>query len=309
MDDLAPFRRGHGHQVGEIVLALGIVVGDLGQQGTQQISFNGDNTRIAKPYLFFFIRRINFFPNAGDIALIVKEQPAITSRIRGGKGKDDKIGPLLFARLNEALERLAADQGHIAVKNEHRALKMRKLRQGLHDRVRRAQPLFLRNRNRAGQPALCFCLNLRRIRRGHHHGGIGFECCGGIQNMTQHRAPGDGMQHLRPARLHAGAEPGSENDNGDGMHVARPPALLIPAIIRTVSYAHAPLKRGCAKRKRRSRGFLSGISRPCRTWPVARRIRVYVQSASGLRAAPSARIRWRSPIRDGAPPARASCPR
>ncbi len=203
--------RCRGKDVGQVVLALRVGIGKLGQPTAQRGRFGGDDAGIDGADAALFVAGILLFDDRTDLALGVAHDPAVAGRV-------DDLGHQhgQAARLRQQVaQRLAADQRHVAVQHQN-GCRIRYFRHGLQHGMPGAQ-----------LPALLCPEQVRLVREGlphrlaamaiNHVDRLGLQLARGVDDVGEHRAAGNGLQHFRQGRLHALAGAGGQDDHVQGL--------------------------------------------------------------------------------------------
>ena len=206
----AEFGGGGGEYIGQVVLALGVVVGQMRQPALQRGRFGGDDAGVDDPDTALFLVGVLLFDDRGDAAFGVAHDAAIAGRV--GDFRDQHGEPP--GRGEQTLQGFAADQRHVAVEDQHGG-RIGYLRHGLFDCVAGAQLLFLFGPEQVGLageglPHLFPSMSI------HHMDAGRIQRARRGDDLGQHRLPGDRLQYLGPGRAHAFAFAGGEDDDVQG---------------------------------------------------------------------------------------------
>ena len=144
-------------------------------------------------------------------AELAPDHPAELVRIRGkdaGQGDRRVVCP---ASLEDRVEVGAGDQRDVAAEDEdlHRVVRDRRHRGA--DRVARPTGLVLEGERRAVREGGPDGLDRRRVDDDGRGLGAGGGARPGVQDVGQHRAPAERVQHLRGGRAHARSEPSRQH--------------------------------------------------------------------------------------------------
>ena len=145
---------GEGDDVGEVVLALGVVVADLGEEverGWRRRRRGGRNCR-AGCASWSRRRRPCASTMASRRAVGVEDEAAVAAGVRGLEAEDDD-GGAGGAGVEHRLQRLRADERGVAVEDDDVALEALELRGGLQHGVGGAELLL--SARRRGRPGRC----------------------------------------------------------------------------------------------------------------------------------------------------------
>ena len=196
------------NHVGQIVLALGVVVGDVSQQLEQQGRGRGHDTRVAGGERQNLRRRLL---GLGDCAqgVAFQDQAAIGAGIARMK-PDHRHAFAAEDRFD--VRRL--QQGNIAVGDHHVPVEPGKRRLGRPHGVAGAQRRVLDRDAGWAQPRLDMGPDLWGVVAHHHHDALAAQRLGRIDGVIQHGAMADAVQHLGQRRLHPRALACGQDDGG-----------------------------------------------------------------------------------------------
>ena len=198
---------GHGqrHDVGQVVLALGVVVGQATQPAAQQRRGRHQDAGVDLADAALGGVGVLFLDDAGDAAVVAHDAP-VAGGVVGLHGEDgEPFGP---GGGHQARERVGRGKGHVAIQDQG-GRRIVQVRQRLHDGVAGAA------RGRLQRP-----VQVGRGQRGahllgavavHHHQPRRAQRARRIQRVRQQRLAGQPVQHLRERRLHALAHAGRKN--------------------------------------------------------------------------------------------------
>ena len=210
---------GHGEldHVGQVVLALGVLVVQPGQPGFEQACGHSHDAAVhLADGTLGFAGVFVFDDGLHRITLATTTHDAAIPR---GVGKvDGEQRQLVCAALSDQrLQGIRLSQRHIARQNHHHPI-IGQRGHGLLHGVAGAQLRLLAH-----------ALDGQRLARGqqqrldlvspvagddHRRAGVQLRCC--VQYMLHQRHPGQALQHLGQAAFHAGAFASSHDDNVDG---------------------------------------------------------------------------------------------
>ena len=203
---------GNGDDIGQINLALAIVVSNLAKRREQELAVDQVNARIDFLYLSLFFGGVFFFDNGRYRALGITEYAAVAKGLVEQGGHQGQGGLLLPVRDYHGLEGGCLDQRGVAAENHHLCCVFAGRFRAEHG-MACTLLLFLDHRgNRVALECAEDFLALvpdddctLRDRR--------FSHC--IQHMVDHRPEEDFMQHLGVRGFHAGAFAGGEDNSGN----------------------------------------------------------------------------------------------
>jgi hypothetical protein len=150
----------------------------------------------------------------GDRAVIARDHPAVAERIRGAEGQNygcRRIGGV--QPVQHPRHRFRADERHVAVEHEHVAIEPGERCPRLRHRMPRAE-LFRLHRHACAVPRgeRLYLLTPRT-----HDDDLGgrLQRLHTVQQMGEHRLPGDRVQHLVQRGAHPRALAGGKNHGGE----------------------------------------------------------------------------------------------
>jgi len=218
---------GDGQDVGEVLLALGVVRAHLGQRLAQDHGVEGIETGVDLADLQLRVGGVLLLDDAGN-RTVGRAQDAAIARCVRQRGGDHGDGALAGGvRLEQSVQRLSGKQGHVPVGHQHRALEV--CRQRIERTLggpARARDLILVGDDGAGvDPGDV---------RGHEvtfvadHDGevLRVDASCGSYRMAEERAPPDGVQDLGGGRPHPGALTCGEDDDSSRAERGHADALL-----------------------------------------------------------------------------------
>ena len=208
-------------RVGEVVLALGVVVADLAQRLGQELGVEGQDPGVDLPDLALVDARVLLLDDRHDVAVGVADDPAVAVRV-GDDPAEDAHGTLCRLVLGgEGAQRVALEQRGVAVRDQDRALERLPGGQdgldGDPHRVTRAVLLLLHREQRRRRQLLDVGADLVAPVTDDGDDPLGLDRGHRGQHVADHAAPADGVEDLHPLRLHPGAAARGEDDDG---HVA-----------------------------------------------------------------------------------------
>ena len=203
-----------GHDIGQIVFALGVVVGDAGQQVEQQAGGRGHDAGVAGGERQDLGRGLLGLGDGGqDVA--VNDQTAIGARVAGLEANDGDPAPA-----EHRLDVGGPQQGHVAVGDDHLSVEVGEQALSRAHGVTGAQRRVLDGDGGGAQPLLDMGADLGRVVSDDHDDALTAQTLGGVDGVVQHGAVADAVQHLGQRRLHARALAGGEDDGGPSCRVA-----------------------------------------------------------------------------------------
>jgi hypothetical protein len=208
---------GDGHGVGEIELALHVVIADGAQQRRHQRTVEAHHAGIAEidgPLRFVGIATFDDplqHPAADD-------EPAVGRGIPRDESQHADSRPGLAALFDQALQCGRRDQRCVGVDDQNGPTMPLEGRQGRLGGVPRAAGPALDDGRMRGERRG----NVPRTRRHDTHDPGGLQAADVLHHVAQHGPAGQRVQHLGQGRLHAGAGTCGQHHHGDGRFHARP---------------------------------------------------------------------------------------
>ena len=211
--DLDPEAVGNRHadDVGQVVLALGVVIGQAIQPGFERRGGRGQNAGVD-----FFDRALRFggvlvFDDRADLAIVIAHDAPVAGRILKNLGEH---GNPLAAGVEQLFQGFGLHQWHVAIKHQGDIILAVFLEQrlGLQHRVASAELWLLQHETQLGRAGVGV-LNLFRTMADDDHDLVGVQRPGAVEHMREHRAPGNGVQDLGKIGLHPLAKAGGEYDD------------------------------------------------------------------------------------------------
>jgi len=215
--DLHAFRHCHADYVGEVILVLGIVVGELRQPVLEARGRQRHHAGVDLADGVLGGAGILVFDYRGDVAVRVADDAAIAGRI--GQFDREQRAALAGGGLQQGFQRGLLDQRHVAVEHQRQAAGV-EVGRGLLQSVAGAELGFLPDPGdggvvddlRHGFPAVAV----------DHHDFRRRQAARGVQHMLQQRQAGQPVQHFGQLGNHARAFAGSEDDDVEGKrHIRR----------------------------------------------------------------------------------------
>ena len=192
---------GRGHDVGQIVFALGIGGLETVERGKEKVGRNAVYPGVDFPDAALLGRGVPRLHDADHLAVGAANNPPVLSRVGALGGQDRQRRPVRVVVRDKARQRPGREQGHVTGDNQHIPPKAGKLRCGRADRVPGATLLFLKRK--AYPVFLTRGLNRGGLMADHDAQVAGLEALAGLNDARQERFPGQMMQHLGPLGKHA----------------------------------------------------------------------------------------------------------
>jgi hypothetical protein len=202
----------HRDEIGEVVLALGVVRRQLVQRREQRLERERVDAAVDFPDAALVAGGVPLLDDALHLAGRVAHNAAVPVRLVDDRGQNRGGGALARVRLEQAFQGVRFEERDVGVQQQHRARLPRQHRLGLEQRVAGAELRRLQDELEAGPPRQR-SPHLVLAVSDHEHGLFGVERVHGVEHVLDHRAAGDGMEDLGPVRLHPGAFPGGEDDD------------------------------------------------------------------------------------------------
>ncbi|MNV03859.1 hypothetical protein D3C71_941420 [compost metagenome] len=200
-----------GKDVGQVILALRVRIGELRQPTAQCRGFGGDDAGIDGADAALFVGGVFLLDDRADLALGIAHDAPVAGRV-GNLGHQHGQA----ARLRQQVaQRLAADQRHIAVQHQN-GCRIRHFRHGLQHGMPGAQLLALLRPAQIGLIGECLPDRFTAVAV-NDMDCFGLQLTRGIDDVGEHRAPGDRLQYLGQGRFHALASAGGEDDDVQGL--------------------------------------------------------------------------------------------
>ncbi len=214
-DDRHAFVHRHLHHVGQVVLALGVVVGEPAEPALERRGGRGHHAGVRLAHGALGLGGVLLLDDALHAAVIAAQHAAVAGGV-GQRDGQERQAPAAAGRHQRA-QRVGGDERHVAREDERDAV-VRQVRRGLLHRMARAE---LRRLAHEGE---------RRLRRDlpqaglhlvgavarHHHQRARAEADCRVRHVADQRPAGEAVQHLRQAALHARAHAGGHDDDIDG---------------------------------------------------------------------------------------------
>ena len=207
----AEFGGGGGEHVGEVVLALRVVVGQVRQPALQRGGFGGDDAGVDDADAALFLVGVLLLDDGADAAFGIAHDAAVAGGVRefGDQHREPSrrcqqalqgFGCGSAARRRTAPARWRAS-GTLGIACSHRVAGA--------ELLRLLRPLQVGLVGEGG-------LHLVAAMAVDHMDACRIQRARGGDDVRQHRLPGDRLQHLRLGRTHALAFAGGEDDDVQG---------------------------------------------------------------------------------------------
>ena len=197
----------HGHHIGEVVLPLRVVAGELAEPGFEGARRQHHDARVDLAYGAFLRGRVLLLHDALQRAVRPPHDTPVAGRIVERYGEHRHS---LRRRFHQGAQRLSARKRHVAIQNQggrvfvevrqrlHQGVACAELRVLLHPRNARVR---VRRANRLAAMAI------------HHADAPRCERARRVQHMRKQRSASQRMQHFGLVRMHAFALACGKNDN------------------------------------------------------------------------------------------------
>ncbi|MNE25192.1 hypothetical protein D3C80_1185140 [compost metagenome] len=198
---------GHGNDVGQVVLALGVVIGKSAHPVAETGKRQRQNAGIAFGDLAFGFVGIFLFDDGRHFTCVITNDAAVTGRVIQFDGQQAQL--LRPHLLEQALQGVDLDQRHIAVEHQH-GVGLNE-RHGLSNGVAGTQLFILQDEVQV----------IRRQAFAHRIGtmtdhdvnALWIKLPGAVDNMAEHGVAGNRVQNFRQSRTHTRALASSENND------------------------------------------------------------------------------------------------
>ncbi len=196
------------HDVGQIVLALRVGVGEAAEPAGELREGCRDDAGVHLAHGTLGFRGVAFLDDARDAPGGIADDAPIALRVVHLLREQGELA--LRRRIGQCPQGAARDPGHVAVQDEHHALRFEP-GEGLEHGVSGAQLFLLHRpgdigRGQAGAHGFAAMADHDRDARGR-------KAPGAVEDVLEHRPPAQGMQHLRQVRVHALALAGGQDDD------------------------------------------------------------------------------------------------
>ena len=203
------------YHVGEVVLALGVVVGDLVDIGREALAAEAVGAGVALEESDALLGRAVLVLDDGAHAVVLDEHTAVARDVRRRHG-EQRAGVVVSAGgIYQGSYGLGANERQVAVENHHGSGKaVQGVAHHAHG-VAGAQTLGLLDK--------LHVLLVRKVRADlvgtvahHQHDAVDAGLAGGVDNPPGKRLVEDLVHNLRVVRLHTRSLAGGKDDRGDG---------------------------------------------------------------------------------------------
>ena len=206
-----------GDDIGEVVLALRVVVAQALEPAPQLSGAGGEDPGVDLDDVALLAARILFFDDAANAPARVPDNSAIPARVVHHRGNECKA--LAAGQRRGFVQRGAVDERHIAVERQHRRV-VGNARHCLCDGMAGAELLALLHPLDVGRPLNAGC----RRRFAHDAAPVHdvyarrAEPARRVNDMEEQRPAGEEMKNFRQVRAHALPLPRRENDDVQRCH-------------------------------------------------------------------------------------------
>ena len=206
----AELRRGRSEHVGEVVLALGVVIAEVVEPAAQRLAIGDEDASVDGPDLQLFLGGVLLLDHPCDVALGITHDAAVA----GGVVEVGDQHRQAARRVQQPAQCRGGDQRDIAIEDQH-ACVLRHFRHCLlygmagaeaHGLFRPVQVGLARQRVADFVAAMAI----------DHVDAAGIERAGGGDDVGEHRPAGDLLKHLGDRGLHALALAGGQDDDVQG---------------------------------------------------------------------------------------------
>ncbi|VXC06974.1 hypothetical protein NOCARDAX2BIS_400209 [Nocardioides sp. AX2bis] len=208
---------GQADQVGEVVLALGVVVAQPRQRLEEEVGVEGQDPGVDLGDLALGGRGVLLLDDRLDLAVGVAQHPAVPRRVGHPPREHAHRAVGGGVLVGEGAQGLPGEQGRVAVRDHdrpgHRALGGERVDRDP-DRVAGAELLLLHGQQRVGSPLGHVQTDQLALVAHDDRDASGVQRPHRRQHVADHGAAGDGVQDLRGLRPHPRPAPGSEEDHG-----------------------------------------------------------------------------------------------
>lgn len=206
---------GRGEDIGEVVLALRVVVAQVLQPAAQCLAVGDEDAGVDGADLALLVVGVLVFDDAAHAALRIAHDAAVAGGI---VEIGDQYRDAAFCG-EQTLQRLGSDERHVAVQHQHACIDRHRRHRVLHG-MAGAQALLLLGPVEIGLVGkrgtdLLAAVAVNDV------DPCGAELARGVDHVTQHRLAGDLLQHLGRGGLHALALAGGEDDDVERVHAMR----------------------------------------------------------------------------------------
>lgn len=203
--------RRQADNVSQVLLALGVAPPDAGQRGKQKGSLQAVDAAVHLAYGSLARGGVALFDDAGDMALIVPHDAAVTRRIIQVCRQHRERRSLLPVLVEQVAQGRCAQQRYVTAQHQDITIEVSQHGFRLGDRVPGAQLRFLYHAARA--EALAYTPNGIGLMTHHGNEALRRQGLNGRQHVRDEGAAGQWVQNLGEGRPHAGAFTGGKDDD------------------------------------------------------------------------------------------------
>jgi hypothetical protein len=221
--DRATVGTGDRHHVGEVVLPLGVVVGDPGQRVDEEPSVEGEDAAVDLAHRRLLRRRLLLLDDRGHRPVLAAQHPAVAERVVDIGGEHgDGSAPLLVLEVvrDEPAERLALEQGGVTGHHDDHPVRRTggsgERLQGDPDRVAGALLSLLDGEQRTRHLVQDVRPDLLAAVADHRDQVLRVDVQRSGEHVADHAAAAQLVEHLHPLRLHPGPAAGRQDDDRRG---------------------------------------------------------------------------------------------
>ena len=217
--------------VGEVVLPLGVVVGQPRQHAVEEGSVEGEDPAVDLGDRRLLRGGVLLLDDPGHLAGVVTQHAAVAVGVRHHTGQDAHHSPGRGVVVREGAQDLALEERGVGGRHQHGAGPVRGVQRlpGHAYGVPGALLGLLDRQHRIGKQLLDVCTDLLALVADDGDDPVRLECRDRLEHVRDHAATRDRVQHLHGLRLHPGATAGGEDDDGHwpvdrlsrGAHVRR----------------------------------------------------------------------------------------
>ena len=241
--DLPPFRRGDGDYVGQVVLALGVGVGDPREPVEQAGPVGAEHAGVTGPHHQLSRRGVAGLDDAPHLAFGAGEDAPVQQGVGRLEAQQGQVRPLR-PQAEQGVQVLRRQKRAVAIDHQDVALEVRKGRSGGQDGVAGAERRVLDRRRPGAETGLDQLAHGGAVGPDHHHDTFTARLQDGVDHPVQQGASPDLVQDLGDGGLHPGPLPGGEDDGGAGGHGGNPGIVgemaIMAALAETASRVPAP---------------------------------------------------------------------
>ena len=205
-----------GHDVGEVVLTLGVPVGYLVERGEHGRDLEAVQARIDLGDRTLFRCCLSFFDDRLNATLHAPEDPTIAIGVVGPRGQERSRSATPPVVLDQLPQSIGLDLRSVAIQHQEIARHAFQEFPRDHDGMTGAALFGLQNETRPSP--LQGGADEVRVMTDDDDYCIGLKSCGGFVDEMQHRDATDGMEDLGAVAHHARALAGSHDEDVDVLH-------------------------------------------------------------------------------------------